>query len=204
MISHRMLFSLLVVTGSLLGQDTQTPPVANPALRLELLRRVEQDQLVRRELIAKGVQQTTEEDVAPVRAVDADNTARMKAIVQQYGWPSSELVGKDGSEAAFLLVQHADGDRAFQKAMLPLVRNAYLSGGLSGQDFASLQDRVLVGEGRPQMYGSQFQVRGTELVPEPIEDEPNVDRRRAEVGLPPLAEYLELARRMYFPEDKPE
>jgi len=202
MTSLPTLFSLLLVTGSVLAQDSQTSPVANTALRLELLKRAEQDQAIRRELIAKGVQQMTEEDGARIRAIDADNTARMKAIVQQYGWPGPELVGKDGSEAAFFLVQHAD--HTFQKEMLPLVRNAYVTGGLLGQDYALLQDRVLVGDGKPQLYGTQFKFRGKELVPDPIEDELNVDRRRAEVGLPSLAEYLEFARRMYFPENRPE
>src|SRR3970040_2293401 len=99
MTSLPTLSSLLLVTGSVLAQDSQTSPVANTALRLELLKRAEQDQAIRRELIAKGVQQMTEEDGARIRAIDADNTARMKAIVQQYGWPGPELVGKDGSEA---------------------------------------------------------------------------------------------------------
>ena len=58
-------------------------------------------------------------------------------------------------------------------------------------------------EGKPQVYGTQFKIKGQELIPAPIEDEQNVDRRRAEVGLPSLAEYLEFAKRMYFLEKKP-
>jgi len=91
-----------------------------------------------------------------------------------------------------------------QKEVLPLVRNAYLTGTLKGQDFAMLQDRVLVKEGKPQIYGTQFKIKGKELILDLIEDEPNVDRRRAEVGLPSLAEYLAMAKRFYFPENKPE
>jgi hypothetical protein len=198
--SLHTLLSVLFVTISLLAQDTQSPPVADAILRLELLKRVEQDQAIRRELIAKGVQQTNRSDEARIRAIDADNTDRMKAIVKRYGWPGPELVGKDGSEAAFLLVQHAN--HAFQKEMLPLVKHAYVTGALSGQNFALLQDRVLVGDGKLQIYGTQFKIQGKELFLDPIEDELNVDRRRAEVGLPPLVEYLEFARRMYFPENK--
>jgi hypothetical protein len=83
------------------------------------------------------------------------------------------------------------------------VKNAFLTGALRGQDFALLQDRVLVKEGQPQIYGTQFKIKGNDLIPDPIEDEPNVDRRRADVGLPSLAEYLEFAKRMYFPENPP-
>jgi hypothetical protein len=77
---------------------------------------------------------------------------------------------------------------------------------LSGQDYALLLDRVLVGEGKPQVYGTQakrFEAwKGREPVLEPIEDEGNVDKRRAEVGLPPLSEYREMLKQMYFPQDK--
>jgi hypothetical protein len=39
------------------------------------------------------------------------------------------------------------------------------------------------------------------LVVEPIEEEANVDARRAQLGLPPLAEYLELLNKMYGVEE---
>ena len=41
------------------------------------------------------------------------------------------------------------------------------------------------------MTGSQAGFFDGERVLEPIEDEANVDVRRAEVGLPPLVEYVE-------------
>jgi hypothetical protein len=128
----------------------------------------------------------------------------VKVIVRQYGWPSPRLVGRDGAEAAFLLVQHSD--HAFQKQMLPLVEKAYRSSELSGQSYALLLDRVLVGEGKPQVYGTQAkrfeEWVGREPALEPIEDEANVDQRRAGVGLPPLSEYREMLKRMYFPQSQ--
>ena len=88
----RILLSLLLVSGSLLAQDGQSSPVANNALRLELLRRLEQDQAIRNELIPKGLDRLTDDDKARWLAIDADNTARMKVIVRQYEWPSVKLV----------------------------------------------------------------------------------------------------------------
>jgi hypothetical protein len=56
------------------------------------------------------------------------------------------------------------------------------------------------------VYGTQAKAppnwKGHEPVLEPIEDEANVDKRRAEVGLPPLAEYLLMLKKVYFPNDK--
>jgi hypothetical protein len=46
-------------------------------------------------------------------------------------------------------------------------------------------------------------VNGSQPILEPIEDEANVDKRRAEVGLSTLAEYRELLKRIYFPKDTP-
>jgi uncharacterized protein DUF6624 len=181
-------------------------PVANPALRQELIERLERDQAIRNEWIKIGFDKADAAFIARIEKIDADNTARMKQIVKQYGWPGPELVGKDGTEAAFLLVQHADADHAFQKEMLPLVREAYLAKKLMGQDYALLLDRVLVREGKRQVYGTQStpsnQWKGRQPELAPIEDEANVDKRRAEVGLPPLAEYLVLLKQMYFPNDK--
>jgi hypothetical protein len=189
---------------SALSQATSAQSISNPALRRELLRRVKQDQAIRNELIRKGVEHPDSSVLARMRVIDHANTKRMKAIIQRYGWPDPALVGRDGTEAAFLLVQHAD--LAFQQQALPLVEKAYRKGELSGQSYALLLDRVLVGEGKPQVYGTQAkrfeEWKGREPVLEPIEDEANVDKRRAEVGLFPLSEYRELLKRMYFPQAK--
>lgn len=194
----------VLLLSSAQAQEAGNPSVKEPALRRELLERVKQDQSIRNELISKGVQNPDKAILARMHAIGTVNTERMRAIVSQYGWPDPELVGRDGAEAAFLLVQHAD--IAFQKEMLPLVEKAYRSGGLSGQSYALLLDRVRVGEGKPQVYGTQAkrfeEWKGQEPALEAIEDEANVDKRRAEVGLPPLSEYREMLKRMYFPQSQ--
>ena len=62
---------------------------------------------------------------------------------------------------------------------------------------------MLVGDGKLQVYGTQAkpfdQWKGTVPVLEPIEDEANVNKRRAEVGLFPLSDYLRMLKDMYFP-----
>ena len=193
---------LLLLLSSTQAQNAGNPPVKEPALRQELLKLVEQDKAIRNELISKGIEHPDEAILARMRAIDTANTERVRTIVRQYGWPGPELVGQDGTDAAFLIVQHAD--LAFQKEMLPLVEKAYRSGGLSGQSYALLLDRVLVGEGKPQVYGTQARPIGEwknkEPVLQPIEDEANVDKRRAELGLMPLADYRKFLKQLYFPQ----
>ena len=48
-----------------------------------------------------------------------------------------------------------------------------------------------------QLYGTQFTVVDGQWKPRPLEDEANVDKRRAEAGLPPLAEYRKLIEQEY-------
>src|ERR1051325_6464037 len=203
-LSYITTLCVFLLLSNVQAQDANKSPVKEPGLRHELLTRAEQDQAIRNELISHGVTNPDKTILARMKAIDTANTKRMQAIVNLYGWPGPELVGQDGSEAAFMLVQHAD--LAFQQKMLPLVEKAYRSGGLTGQDYALLMDRVRVGEGKPQVYGTQAkrfeEWNGQEPTLQPIEDEANVDKRRAEVGLPPLAEYREMLKRMYFPQSQ--
>lgn len=72
------------------------------------MKRVEQDQAIRNELIKKGIAHPDPALLKQMNKIDAVNTARVKAIIKRYGWPSPDLVGDDGSNAAFFLIQHAD------------------------------------------------------------------------------------------------
>jgi hypothetical protein len=124
--------------------------------------------------------------------VDVENTRRMQEIVEEIGWPTISKVGEHASHMAWLLVQHADHDRAFQKKCLELMR-ALPADEVQPSNIAYLEDRVRVGEGRPQLYGTQFYAdEHGQFGPSPIEDPENVDQRRASVGLGTLAEYTQL------------
>jgi hypothetical protein len=59
-----------------------------------------------------------------------------------------------------------------------------------------------VGENEKQVYGTQFREVNGKMEPFPIEDEANVDERRKEVGLPPLAEYRKMIEQLYKPREK--
>lgn len=129
--------------------------------------------------------------------VDLANTARMKEIIEKHGWPGKTLVGPAAAHSAWLMVQHADHDRPFQKKCLALLQKAVKEGEAEGQQLAYLTDRVLVAENKKQLYGTQLSETNGALVPQPIEDEANVDQRRKEVGLEPLADYVKTASQFY-------
>jgi hypothetical protein len=122
------------------------------------------------------------------QAIDEANLKRLDEIVATNGWPAPSILGDKASTAAFLIVQHAD--HANQVRYLPVVKAAVSDGKARPDQLALLEDRVLVGDGKMQRYGSQLRPNGKGgLEFFPIEDEAHVDERRKAVGLEPLAEY---------------
>lgn len=189
---------LLLLLGAVCG-----PVVANardPELRLELQRRFEADQAARQEWIEHGQDEQT---TARVARIDQENGIWLKALIADRGWPGYALVDKDGAHAAWLLVQHQDADPAFQHRCLDLLVAAVARHDASPADLAYLTDRVLLAEGRKQLYGTQcMQTPDGDFVLRPLESPERVDELRRSVGLPPLAEYLEQVKRTYRPKGR--
>jgi hypothetical protein len=192
-------------------KGTGPPTVKEASLRQELLKRMNEEQQLRESMVGlmakkgSGAPSDTGEMASTMKKlveVDARNRARIKEIIDRYGWPGKKLVGEDGSNAAWLLVQHADPDPAFQKRCLGLLAEAVKKKDATPQHLAYLTDRVRIGEKAKQVYGTQFRQFNGKMEPFPIEDEANVDKRRKEVGLPPLAEYRKIMERMYQPKQK--
>ena len=151
------------------------------------------DAALRAELLAM-----MDEDQAGTGDFNARQT-RLAEIFDEHGWPGWQLVGEDGSTAAWLIVQHADLDVEFQRRGLALLEEAVAAGDASPGDLAYLVDRVRVADGQPQVYGTQWtpDAAGEWQPRTPIEDEANVDARRAEAGLGTLAEYLDELEAMF-------
>ena len=169
----------------------------NTALKIELLDRGHRDQAVRDSVFGKG----TDLDSSAVRLmqqVDIDNTTWLKELVAREGWPTRAKVGAEAANSAFLILQHAVHDPAFQRMMLDTISQAYQRGDVDGQSYALLYDRVTVQSGGKQRYGSQAQIRNGRVVFDPIEDSTKVDSLRVSVGLPPLAEYRRVLDSVYF------
>ena len=124
------------------------------------------------------------------------NLNYVRSIIDKYGWPDVNIVGVDASAATFLVIQHSDS--LTQEKYLPVLQKAVKDKKAFGWDLALLEDRVLLKRGKKQIYGSQVQADslGNWQVA-PIEDEKNVDQRRATMGLQSLAEYLKLFKIVY-------
>lgn len=129
--------------------------------------------------------------------LDSLNLIRIEEIIEKYGYPGKSLVGMQ-SNVAFLVIQHSDIET--QEKYLPILKEAADKGELRWSSLALLIDRIRVNNGEKQIYGSQIRQSGDwkhELFP--IEDEPNVNKRRAKVGLGPLEEYVKHWNIIYVP-----
>jgi hypothetical protein len=123
-------------------------------------------------------------------AADADNLAWLKADLKTHGWYRISVYGELADRMAWLMVQHADRDREFQREILAILDDLSAKNESSRKNYAYLYDRVAGAEKRPQRYATQGTCSpGKAWEPLPIEDLEKIDKVRASVGLGPLAEY---------------
>lgn len=118
---------------------------------------------------------------------------RLAQIMAEHGWPTADRVGEEAARAAWLLAQHADQQLDVQRRALALLEQAVREGRASARDLAFLRDRVLVNEGREQIYGTQIAGIADDgsPIPWPCADTPErVDELRAEAGIEPYARYV--------------
>lgn len=128
--------------------------------------------------------------VNELAGLDKKNTSGVKKIIDAHGWPGVSLVGKRGELAAWLLVQHATHDLAFQKKCLKILKKAVAKKDADKKHLAYLTDRILVQEGKKQIYGTQFKGRkdGTSE-PFPIKNIKKLSLLRKTAGLEPFPKY---------------
>ncbi len=132
-----------------------------------------------------------------VYILDHIHNTHIHRIIEQYGYPTSKLLGKKGLFQFFVLVQHQDSDSELQKQCLEYCN-------FSPKDRAYLTDRVLINEGKKQRYGTQFQrdTKTQKIVSKPIENLKQVERLRSTIGLMPLKKELQLMNRRFASKSK--
>jgi hypothetical protein len=195
-------------------------------LRAELIRRMEADAAAVRGFLATGdtyrdafilrpeaqstipwpyvalewsPEATAPDEVRTVLATVRDNTNRLRQMVAEHGWPGRSLVGEDGADAAWLILQHAGSgvpslgtpqNLLFQVSCIPLLQDAVRRGEAHPRHLAHVVDNVRKREGdQPEfaVLASAYTVEDGHVTFKRSVDLPAIERRRAEIGLPPLA-----------------
>ena len=128
------------------------------------------------------------------RDIDGLNTRTLRAWLEHLDWFTVSRFGAQADHNAWLLVQHADRDVAFQRDVLARLTKLVDQQETARDNYAYLYDRVAVNDGKPQRYGTQGRCTGPgRWEPRPIEDAAHVDERRAWAGIrgfPKLADYV--------------
>lgn len=125
---------------------------------------------------------------------DSLNQAIVFGILDKEGWPSH--LSDKANQAIWIVIDHSD--LACRSKYLALVKEKAEQGILDKTSYAILNDRVLMEEGKHQIYGTQIKMTATivddkitmQLCLWPVENPENLDSLRSTMGLSPIEEYL--------------
>ena len=122
--------------------------------------------------------------------VDKQNLIKVISLIENCGMPTTKEVSKKQMSAIWLVFQHADNKN--RKKYFPLLKKSAKNGDLSKSNIALMEDRILMMDGKPQIYGSQISINEAtdKLELYTLEKPETVDKRRNEVGLGSLKEYV--------------
>lgn len=123
-----------------------------------------------------------------IKYYDSVDLIKVITILDKYGWLGPDVVGNNGNQTLFLVIQHSDIE--IQDKYLPMMREAVKNKKAQASSLALLEDRVALRHGKKQIFGSQISCDKDGCWVSPLEDPDNVDKRRAEVGLGLLADYV--------------
>ncbi|MBC6996247.1 hypothetical protein QWY85_19525 [Neolewinella lacunae] len=135
------------------------------------------DQLIQRGQLGEGYHPA-------MAALHDHNAMQLNDLMEAIGYPTAAKVGQEASEAAWLIIQHAIGQPAFMRASAQRLAEAVHDEQADPISLAYLTDRIAVLEGKPQLYGTQFDWdENGALSPNPVDDATAVNQRRARLGL---------------------
>ncbi len=158
-----------------------------------------------REIIMRGfrTEMTGEERQAYIEGtrhhfdrIDGENTARLRVIIREIGWAELNALSQHAADQARTLISHSS-DIAFKREMAATFEPLVRAGRMEGDYYAMLIDDIATMENRPQVYATNFECHHGLYQPKPTENVETLDARRAEIGLPPIAEYTARMREMY-------
>jgi hypothetical protein len=118
------------------------------------------------------------------------NENKILEILDTQGWPSKNIIGEQGHLTICNVLQHSGVE--VRKKYLPMMRKAVEEKELAPRLLARAEDRLATDRGDLQIYGGQIKYypKTKSFNVWPITDPENVDQRRAEIGLEPMAEFL--------------
>ena len=185
------------------GQTTQAPNY--DSLRVVLETMLDKDQGIRRILVDSiGIDSP---DAGPylkqMMDIDMENQRNMKIILGKYGWIGQSKIGKKAAEALFFVVQHSDV--VLMEKWYPELKRLADMGEADKIRCAMMEDRLLMWNGKKQIYGTQAAEfrEDKKLAIWPIENPKTVNERRRKVGMDLTIEENAARMNAVYDEDEP-
>ena len=131
-------------------------------------------------------QQIKQELISLMNQSDKDNLQAIKAIIEIHGYPGKDLVTSEYQSVAWLVLQHSEDLEQY----LDLLEQQAKLGQIPFSNYAYSLDRVLMGNNKAQIYGSQakqvvFKDGEQAMIIWPIEDVKNLKKRRKQAQMKP-------------------
>lgn len=190
-----------------IGYSTIQDSVPYDSIRIILENACVSDQEIRRQLIESEGNDTLFMDyLGKMSMIDKSNQLAVLPILEKYGWLPIEKIGEKASDGMFYVLQHTVDLDLFRK-YLPYIKVLANKGGTKAWYAALIEDRLLMHEGKRQIYGSQVVKRSHRYQGRyfvwPLQCPDKVNELRKEVGLKLTVE--ENAKRLdaiYNPEEE--
>lgn len=115
---------------------------------------------------------------------DSLNLVEAEKIISEFGYPGKSLVGEPTNKAIWYVIQHSDKIEQY----FPLMQKAGDEGELPNTLVGMMHDRLLMGQNKPQIYGTQVAGRKIEATGEwfqfvwPIAEPKKANELRALAG----------------------
>ena len=178
--------------------ESKNEPISNEPFAKELFRMIIKDQgfmyagnIERRKYMQNGGHFSTPA-IFPILALEEknhiENERELLKLLDIYGWPTASSVTEYAAAGAALIINHTTYE--IRSQYYPMLEQAFNQGEAQPLRYAKMTDRLLVEEGKKQLFGTQWKFENSGRVPHPIEEPEYVDKRRAEIGLGPLDVYL--------------
>jgi hypothetical protein len=178
--------------------EARIEPIRNEPFARELFRMIIKDQglmyagnIERRKYLQNGGYFASPA-IFPVLAMEEknmkENQQRLFELLDLYGWPTASEVTEYAAAGAALIINHSTYE--IRLKYFPMLEEAFKKGEAQPLRYAKMRDRLLVEQGKEQLFGTQIKLVNMVRESEPIKDPEYVDKRREEIGLGPLAPYL--------------
>lgn len=173
-------------------QVTSSTIISNDSIPYDSIRNVLEeartsDQEIRKKVIeSEGNDTLFSKYLAEMSMIDKENQTTVLPILEKYGWLPISKIGELASDAQFYVLQHTVDLDLFRK-YLPTIKALAKKGEAKLWHVALMEDRLLVNEGKKQIFGSQVVKRPGKYDGRffvwPIENPDKVNELRKEAGL---------------------